>query len=64
MPNLDLDSLQVTRYSVTVIGGIGRYTSRRTQLMNPEAFLPLAKSMLADRYAAAERYRLFRRHRR
>jgi hypothetical protein len=31
--------------------------------MNPEAFLPLAKTMLLDRYAAAERHRLFRRFR-
>ncbi len=32
--------------------------------MNPEAFLPLAHAMLEDRYAAAERHRLFRRLRR
>jgi hypothetical protein len=32
--------------------------------MNPEAFLPIARTMLVDRYAAAERHRLFRRARR
>ena len=32
--------------------------------MNPEAFLPIARAMLVDRYAAAERHRLYRRTRR